>query len=106
MISGAYQTQIENVIRTASPDQLRAIKTAAETTLHVLSRRADDGLLDPEENTVSETAIEFIARIEALEHGGGLWFRLKRRAELLQIYFGSGGAVHRPHQVHGKTALN
>lgn len=93
MLSGAKQAYIEDMVRTASPEQLSELRHNSEITLHEINRIAGRKVLSREEDEAFEVAIETLVRIEARENGKGWWFRAKRRAQLVATYMGSGGAI-------------
>ncbi len=92
-LSAGEQAEVERCVKAASNDEMVELRGAAEQTLQQLSEVARQKIFDAAESKAADSAIEFLVRIEVREKGGGWWFRLKRRAQLVQTYFGSGSAV-------------
>lgn len=92
-LSATRQAEIERFVSAASTQEIGELRSKAELTLHRLNELSSQKLLDAAENEAVHIAIEFLVRIESRDKGGGWWFRLKRRTQLVQTYFGNGNAI-------------
>ena len=83
------QAEIQRAIDEADSAALDFLRHEAESKLHELNFVAGRKLLDKSERRAVDLAIEMLTRIDAVANGGGWWYRTKRRAQLVQMYFGS-----------------
>lgn len=88
-LSGNEQQQIQKRIEAATIEERKEMCANAESTLSQINVLMGQKILSKEEFKVGEEAIEILMRVEATEKGKGLWFRMKRRLQLTQMYLGS-----------------
>lgn len=92
-ISSSEHAEIERVVSALGPDELREMKSTAESMLHEINYQHSRKLLDKADSKAADYAIEILVRLECREKGGGWLFRAKRRVQLAQTYFGTGNAA-------------
>ncbi len=85
-VSGMDQLEIQKMVENASKEERLDMFRECENSLSHARLLMGQKKLSKEENYHTDSSIEIILRIEALEKGKGWWFRTKRRPQLILKY--------------------
>ena len=80
------QNEIQSMVESSSPEQLKDLKEDAEFALRQLKRSLDHRLLSNIEMKQFEMAVEFLTSLETTQLGKAFWYRSKRRYQIAKMY--------------------
>ncbi len=87
-LSTSTQLQIQEAIESLDDEILQSKIIEAEIFLENLALLSQTRLLTKQEHKDADRAIELLVRYEGYKTNKGWWFRFKRRASLVNQYFG------------------